>query len=531
MSRKYEKTVGGVWWEGALCLSLALVCASCSEAGLGAQMEDSAACMPDDESCWPTTNVNEPEDVVFSVRIVPPAESGLAEQHLLDLQSDTVPTPLGVVLEATTLVTGRVSFSGDTPVEASGAAITFRRDGGIAEVPFVRTVTSGSSGASVGAFSVELVPGTYQVTVRSDESAVPPFRVNDLEVSTGTLINNIALPDPDTHYIVTGMLVRSEGDELEVPILGARVILVSPETGLAMSTEGETVEGAFSVRVPPNEDDYAVRISPGNGSEPVPDLTLETVHVAGSMDLGTLIAGEWDDSVEVTGHVSGINGEEQPVDGAAAFFVQELEHGSFTHVTFADSDGAFTTSLIPGSYEVTLVPPADVEYGAATFAETVSEANLEQEFPLGHKPSLLGTIMGPGGTPLNGATVIAEPVGYNISALSLGPVSTVTGSNGLYLLPVHRGDQRVTFLPPEGRALSPIVLESVSVSADKRLDPQLPAVRTVTGYVVDPAGDAVADALIEVYVDVHGERLLLWETETNAAGQFDISMPVIRDGL
>ena len=29
----------------------------------------------------------------------------------------------------------------------------------------------------------------------------------------------------------------------------------------------------------------------------------------------------------------------------------------------------------------------------------------------------------------------------------------------------------------------------------------------------------------------HGERLLLWETETNAAGQFDISMPVIRDGL
>ena len=518
-------------WQGVLFACLMLVLAACSEAGLGADMQGSPACDPVDETCWPDGVPNEPEDVVFSVRIVPTADSRLAEYHLVDLRSDTVSAPISVMLEPTTTVSGRVSFSGDTPVEASGAAVTFRRDGGIAEVPFVRTVTSGSSGDSVGAFSVELAPGSYQVTVRPEESSVPPFRIADLEVSAGTLINNIVLPDPDTHFVVNGMLVRALDDGTEVPILGARVILISPATGLVMSTEGETVEGLFSVRVPPNEDDYIFGIGPGDGSEPVPDLTLETVHVSGSMDLGTIVAGQWEDSMEVSGYVSGVNGDERPVDGAAAFFVQQLEHGDFTHVTFADTDGSFTTSLIPGSYEVTLVPPADVDYGAATFSETVSASNLEQQFPLDHKPSLLGTIMGPGGFPLSGATVIAEPVGYEISALSLGPVSTTTGSNGLYLLPVHRGTQRVTFLPPEGRALSPIVLEAVTVSADMRLDPELPSVRMVTGYVVDPAQQPVVGAAVEVYVDVADERLMLWETETDSTGQFSISLPVIRAGL
>ena len=349
----------------AALLVYALSLASCAEMSA----EDGALAT----SCGPMDGCNNVEvpdlvPVTVSLRVVPPDDLGLEEGYINNVELGDDSTAVVLVLDRLVPISGAVTGS-DAPI--SGATLTFRRSEGIEGVPYVRTATT----ELAGTYYLTVPPGTYSVTVRTEDASLPPI-IRDLEVTTDTSFSP-NFPDPEAYYVVTGQLVRThetpaetEGELPlieEVPIQRARVFLTSPTTGAVLSTEGETAEGAFSVRVHPTEADYAIRLLPGSGSEPLPDLTLETVHVTDSTDLGVLVAGDWEDSVDVQGTVAGVNGSQQAIDGAAVFFVMELEHGDFTEVTYADVDGRFSSSVIPGAYDVTLIPPANVEYAAQTF--------------------------------------------------------------------------------------------------------------------------------------------------------------------
>lgn len=519
-----------------LLASAVLVCALLFPACAEMSAEDGALAT----TCGPTDgcmNIEVPDlvPVTVSLRIVPSDDLGLEEGYINNIELGDDSAAVVLVLDRLVSVSGAVTTSAG-PI--SGATLTFRRSEGIEGVPYVRTATT----ELAGTYYVALPPGTYSATVRTEDASLPPI-VRDLEVTTDTSFSP-NFPDPAAYYVVTGQLVRThetvaetDGEETlieEVPIQRARVFLTSPTTGRVLSTEGETAEGAFSVRVHPTEADYAIRLLPGSGSEPLPDLTLETVHIADSTDLGTLVAGDWEDSVEVQGTVAGVNGSQQAIDGAAVFFVMELEHGDFTEVTYADADGRFSSSVIPGAYDVTLIPPANVEFAAQTFSGRVINPAGEQvedsTFPLVHKPSLLGMVRDPYGAPLAGVTITAEPIDFEISALSLGPVSTVTDSSGNYLMQVHPGNQLLTLLPPSDSGLSPMLLETVQVSSDRRMDPQMSFSHSASGLVVGPGDVAVAEATVEAYVHLSGRPILLSSATTDTSGRFLLDIPILREG-
>jgi hypothetical protein len=493
-------------------------------------------CPDDDCACDDSCGGGNDAPVTVALRVIPPAESGLMEQHVADLTvrpGDSLPS---VVLPTLARVTGTVYYGAvENRVEAR-ATLTFRNLDGLSGLPILRSVTTGADldGQSPGEFSVRLAPARYAVTIDPEDPAFPSLRVGELEVD-GDLRFDPQLPSPETHFIVTGSVVRyrpGEGGAADavapVPLRGARVTLTSTVTGQSLSTEGITAEGRFSVRLAPVPGEYGIRITPTSDGEPLPDIVLPPLYISETMDVGELVAGTWADPVEVVGSVLGVNGEQMPVEGATVFFVQSVEHGTFSQVALSSIGGMFTSSVLPGAYQVTLVPPANLHYAAATFRETIEGVRTQSFFELTEKPSLLGTVVSPSLQPVGGATVVAEPIGFEVSTLSLGSVSTVTEASGLYLVEVHPGVQRVLINPPASSGLAPLVLTGEVVEADHRRDVQLAPARRATGGVYDDGPSAIAGATVEVYLQVGGDLVLVDTVTSGENGEYEIDLPVVR---
>jgi hypothetical protein len=472
------------------------------------------------------------DTITLSLHVTPPPESGLLEQHFADIEVEPNSLLRDFALRESTLVTGQTFFPQEPPegLLPVPATLHFRSLDGPDSLPPVETDEDGQ-------FAMNLVPGNYQVTVLVDAFELPPVRVAELEVPSTTLVFNVPLPQPEDLYELTGWIVRQrpdseveDSDDLEVPVAGARVWLISETTAARVSTFGATdVDGAFTVRVLPTEGQYEIRVSPGENLQ-VPEVRLGPVEVSQSADLGVWIAGEWSDPVTVHGSVQGVNGDTVLLAQATVFFDRTIEAGGISRVTQTDEGGEFEITVIPGDYEVTLVPPADDDYGAATFEEeTVAADSGDQNYDVTQKPELQGIVTGPSGMPIAGCLVTSEPIGYTVTSLSLSSASTVTDDDtGGYILPVHSGPQRVIVQPPYGIGLSPLIVSSVSISDENRWrEFTLASARTVTGRVLVPDGTPLVGARIEVFVELPDELLRLVEVETDSTGTFTIELPVL----
>ncbi len=530
MNLKY-KTSNGL--RGVLIAALLGACALSSACSAESAEEDAAGISPGTPDMGSDSETGVAlEAVTLALRVVPDEDSGLPTHHVTELAvapGATIPT---VFLEQQVRVTGVVTYgaSGDE----ARATLTFRQTGGISGLPALHTVDTGVDGAneplSTGEFIAWIPAGNYQVTVRAEDESVPPLRVAELD-ATASLRFDPQLPAPDTLFVVQGSVVRQRpGDETPVPLHGVRVVLTSPTTGQVVSTEGETAEGNFSVRLAPIEGEYELQVTPTSDGEPVPDLAVGPVLVEGSVDLGELIVGEWADALAVTGMVVGSLEEQaadEPVEGATLFFEQELESGTFQQVALAGAGGMYSATLLPGEYVVTLVPPSGLEFGADTLQLEVDDSTASSNFELGPKPSLFGSVSDPVGEAVVGAAIVAEPISYAVDTLALGPAATNTEGSGLYLVRVHPGRHRVMVLPQEGAGVAPHIRESIAINADQAQAFDLRWERLAEGQVLTSAGEPLAEATVEVYVYTSGEPILFDAPVTDELGRFTVNLPTI----
>jgi hypothetical protein len=516
-----------VWaiWGAAAALGGSGCSQSLEEAGASAPADCWTLGCPSGEACGPNGECLPPaDDAVLAIRVTPPLDSDLMEQHFTDIQvGDLADGQFGeLALSQPTTVTGTAYFSGGLD-EVPAGRITFRQLAGIPNAQISAEATLDPQGG----FELEVVPGRYQVTVDLEMPGVdlPPFRAEDRDVS-GNLTISVALPHPEAYTLVQGQVVRTRPpDQEEVPISGARVVLTGEE-GDVFSSTGETdVDGRFSLLVAPGERDYQVRLSPGS-SDVVPRLVLDSVTITEDSDLGTLVAGEWLDPVEVSGHVDGVNGAAVPVEAATVHFRRELELGSFTQVALADAAGEFAETVIPGSYSITLIPPADSPYAAAIFESAVNAERNEQPFSLVQKPMMTGTIYDTSGLPVSGVRVSAEPTSYTVRALSLLPVETETDAAGRFQLSVHPGHQRLVVLPSEGDGLAPLVAELADVQGFE-VNLQLKPAHEVTLGIAGPDGSPVAGAAYEIFLLQGDDLVPLADGESDRDGRFVLSLPSV----
>ncbi|MCA9566061.1 MAG: carboxypeptidase regulatory-like domain-containing protein, partial [Myxococcales bacterium] len=271
------------------------------------------------------------------------------------------------------------------------------------------------------------------------------------------------LPDPDSHFVIEGVLVRQRGDEETLPLSGANVVLLSEDTGLAVSTASETTEGRFSLRLPPVPDEYTLSVTSSSSGDTLPTLRLEGIPIDETTDLGEVIAGAWDDPLPVEGIVEGVNGEIRRVEGATVFLEQEVEAGTFSRVAFADSRGEFAATVLPGHYHVTLVPPVDLLYGARSFETEVTDST-PLEFEVNHKPNLVGVVVDRYGRAVSESQISLTPLSFDVQTLALGPANAESDSSGLFLVRSHAGPQRVVVVPPSDSGTSPLLIEDYSLT-------------------------------------------------------------------
>lgn len=513
--KRHFSTLGGL---------LLLACFSaCMDDMASGSLDQAEGCVP--PFCTQTT-----DSVTLTLRILPPEDSGLVEQHITSVPIDSQSSFGDIYLEQPTTVTGRTYYSGETRVGVA-SRIVFRNLSGIADDPVVEVVGTESDGN----FTIDLLPGTYSVTVSPDGELIPPFRIEELSVSGGNLIYEIPVPRPSDYFTISGTVIRAQPSETESeyddvqqagPLVGASVVLVSDVSGGAVSTEAQTdVEGHFSVFVPPGSRTVTIRLGPTETNELVPNLELESYLLSETTDLGD-IAVEWSNPIEITGSVLGQNGETNLLAEATVFFDQTFDTGTFVQVAYADANGAFSSSVIPGDYEITVVPPSDAEYGAATTQLNLEE-NSQVDLVSTRKHALFGFLDLPTADSPENISICSEPTGFSVSSISLSQSCTTTDTSGAYLLYVHPGTQRITIVAPDTMGVAPRMADINTINEDIQLSIELELAYVAEGRVLSPDGQPVDDALIDVYVDLNGTLVLFNTLTTNSDGEFSVNVPAL----
>jgi hypothetical protein len=464
----------------------------------------------------------------ISLRIVPPEDSGYEELQVTNLTVTSNEVLSDFTINSLTQVDGHVSYvdSIGEVADVDGAVVTFYSQGEISGYPILRTVTTSSNVNERGQFNTALIQGSYEVTVDVPDMSIPPFRISQLEVTGSSLTFDISLPNPDTNFLIQGELLRQTDYGEQVPLDGARVVFLNPHTGVVMSTEAVTVGGRFSVRVLPIEANYIIRLGPNSG-EPIPDLVIGEILVQESMDIGQLVLEEWGEVFELYGAAIMSSGSaEGTFSGTTVFLEQELDNGTFSQVAFTDAQGQFDVQIIPGEYSILLIPPADLDLAAAKYIEALEDDITSYEFELSVKPRLIGYLERPNGQPASSVLVTAIPQEFEMTMLSLGPSTTVSDSNGLFLLPLQYGKHRLVILPPEHSDIRPMVIDNLILEGDRRLDVRMSSSHHAQGRVLTPDGIPLAGVMVEVFSLIQDDTEKITEVYTDEMGEFVIDIPL-----
>jgi hypothetical protein len=195
--------------------------------------------------------------------------------------------------------------------------------------------------------------------------------------------------------------------------------------------------------------------------------------------------------------------------GDDRFTVQFFRDGT------TDNLGSANLSLIPGDsrvprpYTVSVVPAAGSVWASqcipnvgAPWNGVSAPVTLLQDVTLTRRPTVSGTVVSAGGTPV--ANVVVTATGGSMAADSCLPgpstTSVTTNAMGQFSLPLDPGVYQLEYDPPAGSAVPRATELNVAVAAGmmSRLV-QLPAPALVEGDVHDAMDMPIANATVRIF--------------------------------
>ncbi len=225
-------------------------------------------------------------------------------------------------------------------------------------------------------------------------------------------------------------------------------------------------------------------------------------------------------------------------DGARAWFEDRVQ---------TDSDGSFSTWLVPGTYEVVIDVPDD------EFANTVvrsflvgSDMRVQSGRVLTVDPrfAVEGRVLTASGEPVRSARVQAIPfqdaynahpcladVAMRAVAPSANPDDATTTADGSYRLDLDPGLYRIVVEPPAGAGFATTLAQTVCVQSGIRaLDVVMDSPVEVHGVVRDPRGVPSPGAHVEALVRVReagatGVTVRVARTTAGAGGAWTLLLP------
>ena len=246
---------------------------------------------------------------------------------------------------------------------------------------------------------------------------------------------------------------------------------------IPLSGDAADFGGNIAVNLPEGSLDLSV--TPPRGA-PLAPWVMHGVPVTADLDLGTidLVAG------------AVLSGNALAADGGALagadldLFVAGTCDRYPTNGQVTAADGAFSTHVLPGDYDVVVNPAPGSGLAPHRFEGVAIAADLsiELRFPAGPEPAveIAGRVLDDDGAPVDGARVSGQPANAGAGAAW----ETLTTGDGTFAAQVTAARYDVRVEPPPGVAGDPLTLTALDLPCDF---PQEIALRT-SPVVNPPAG-------------------------------------------
>ncbi len=229
-------------------------------------------------------------------------------------------------------------------------------------------------------FSIDLLPGTYNITFISGNASIPNRRWSNQEIGSSATSLALVLPPNSAITTIEGTITHQDPTlNLEpglnrIPVTHARVQATAAD-GSTSTADVTDEQGNFSIRVWKDNGDHDLRIGPATPNAPVPRYTQYNAFnpesgqaQALAVDLGSWSTQRLELRVQLLEQMLGsqYSGLDFSPSDARLILTGTLPDGNtITFYTTPNNQEALT--LIPLNYVVSLVPPPTSKFGILTF--------------------------------------------------------------------------------------------------------------------------------------------------------------------
>ncbi|TXD37658.1 carboxypeptidase regulatory-like domain-containing protein [Lujinxingia vulgaris] len=416
----------------------------------------------------------------------------------------------GAMVDVEALITIDLSIEGLSP----------DRSATLVAIP-ENTVSEAQSQVSVreGRATLTLARGDYAILLVPDSSELPRY---DLGTLAAREDGERTLEVPATSELreIRGTLVRQSGlplDLLDLPVGGARVIGIDPDSRQTTSSALSNALGEFTLRVPDDGRSYDLHVSPAQTDDLIPVAIFEDAigpeTTGGRFHLGSWLIELLQLEVQLQGPP-----DAEPEDWSAYSLMARapLGIGELQRPLPVDGEGRARASLLTGTYTLEVRPPAESAL-EATSTEVNLLDGLSATLELDARPSLSGRVVTNEGDPIASARLRLEHLQRSDFSRSIA-----TLEDGSWAARIPAGDYRATIVPPANLG-QPRQVETFSASDQSpTLLWRLEAPAIVRGQLVHPQHDTGAITVQLTHPDL-GD--VLAEGRTDSAGRYQLIVP------
>ncbi|RVU48744.1 carboxypeptidase regulatory-like domain-containing protein [Lujinxingia sediminis] len=448
----------------------------------------------------------------YGLTILPSSASNIAPQKI---SAQAWPVS-GTSVAVEELVTLELHVEGISP-ERSATLVA------IPEESFSEAQPQGS--VIGGRTTLRLGRGDYAIILVPDGGDLPRYDLGTLSVEEDGA-RTLDVPPTSQLRELRGRLVRRSGlplDLLDLPVQGARVIGIDPESRQTTSTAITNGLGDFTLLAPDDARSYDLRVSPAQPDALIPQATFEDAFGPES-DSGRFHLGNWliellqlEVRLQSATHFEPEDWSTYAIEARAPLGIGEL-----LLPIPVDSGGRARARLLAGTYALRVRPPAESALEATTIETNLLEG-LSTTVELDARPELSGRVVDSSGAPVASARLRMEPLQRSDFSRSIA-----TLDDGSWSARLPAGDYRVTIVPPANLG-QPRQVETFSANAQSpTLLWRLAAPTIVRGQLEHPQYSTGAITVQLTHPET-GEILAEGRTDTSGRYQLIVPAPALEE--